>query len=320
IMGVRGAFEFVLKHYTPEVVLPRDLGSKVHVDMNAIFLGYIMSTLKSLTLKNWKKPSHRREPPNDLVKRVGALVAGKLEPHFSKESTMLHFDGAYTKEKEIAHIERLEAFKLQLDHATEKILDAQNMISSLKTPGIPTSSERRKVVQMLGDAAGVNEIFKDQNQYVIVGIDPGIKSTATCCVVSSDNAIPPVNITILQGSHAYPTIKYLQGLEGAKRKAGIDIFESRIEAIGSPKTEIGQQESSWKRLQQSIVRHVHSVLLVQKPLRDFYSTTMFKIKRFHLKQALSAVVNTGIDKTIVAAGCKGKPSEGSVRPLFVVGD
>ncbi|KAF9943531.1 hypothetical protein BGZ65_000850, partial [Modicella reniformis] len=101
-------------------------------------------------------------------------------------------------------------------------------------------------------------------------------------------------------------------------KAGIEL-ENKIVPVECPQAEAGHQAEAWKQLQLSFEKHVRSVLEVQEPLRHFYRSPMFKIKSYR-KQALSAVVNKGIDRVVSAAGCKGKSEEDSARPLFVVGD
>ncbi|KAF9963686.1 ubiquitin carboxyl-terminal hydrolase [Modicella reniformis] len=58
----------------------------------------------------------------------------------------------------------------------------------------------------------------------------------------------------------------------------------------------GQQEATWKQLRRSIEDRIQSVLKVQEPLRCFYRTRMFKIKAYHKKQALHAIITKGIDK------------------------
>ncbi|KAF9943979.1 hypothetical protein BGZ65_012886, partial [Modicella reniformis] len=166
----------------------------------------------------------------------------------------------------------------------------------------------------------IEEIFGEQGRRVVVGIDPGIKSTSTGCILDSMEMSRPKNITVTQGSHAFPTKKYLKGLEYAKEKQGINKLENMIEPIMCPQAEADHQGDSWSQLRQSIESHVRSVLLVQEPLRQFYSSPMFKVKSFHLQQAKTAITNKGIDRMIAATGCKGKPEDGSARPLFVVGD
>ncbi|KAF9939674.1 hypothetical protein BGZ65_009814 [Modicella reniformis] len=191
--------------------------------------------------------------------------------------------------------------------------------SARKRPNT-TRAKLNDVKTMLATKDDIKEAFQDQSSYMVVGIDPGIKSTATCCILDSDNMDRPKNITISQGSHAFSTRMYLQGLEHAKRKAGIHQLENAITAVECPSAEVGQQGAAWRQLQLSIQGHIRSVLQVQDRLRRFYRTKIFKIKSYQRKQALSAVTNKGIDRVIAATGCKGKPKEDSVRALFVVGD
>ena len=191
--------------------------------------------------------------------------------------------------------------------------------SARKRPNT-TRAKLNDVKTTLATKDDVKKVFQDQSSYIVVGIDPGVKSTATCCILDSNNMDRPKNITISQGSHTFPTKKYLQGLEHAKGKAGIHQLENTITAVECPSAEVGQQGAAWRQLQLSIQGHIRSVLQVQDRLRRFYLTKILKIKSYQRKQALSTVTNKGIDRVIAATGCKGKPEEDSVRPLFVVGD
>ncbi|KAG0195585.1 hypothetical protein BGX31_006051, partial [Mortierella sp. GBA43] len=165
----------------------------------------------------------------------------------------------------------------------------------------------------------VEDVFGEGPQ-IVVGIDPGIKSTATCCILASNDMNHPKNVNISQGSHTFTTKKYLDGLGRAKKKAGIVPLENAIKPVECPQIESGPQAPAWIKLQHSYQDHLTSVLQVQESLRLFYSSKMFKIKTFHPKQALRATEDRGIDKVIAATGCKGKPGNDSPRPLFVVGD
>ncbi|KAI8354225.1 hypothetical protein B0O80DRAFT_507963 [Mortierella sp. GBAus27b] len=182
-----------------------------------------------------------------------------------------------------------------------------------------TRSKLVDVKTMMAETSA-DDIFGEHMPRTVIGIDPGIKSTATCCVLSTDGMNGPKNITITQGSHTFTTKQYLKGLEHAKKKAGVHELEQKITPVECSEVEAGQQGSAWVQLRHSIEEHVGSVLQVQESLRQFYRTQMFKIKTFHRKQALGSVINKGIDRVVAAAGCNGKPGADSPRPLFVVGD
>ena len=145
--------------------------------------------------------------------------------------------------------------------------------------------------------------------HVIVGIDPGIKSTATCCILDTANAAKVDNITISQGSHTHVTKTYQKTLERAKKKAGdIQDLESTILPI---------QGTTWVEIGASIEQRIISRLEVHESLREFYGSDIFKMKAFHRKQALTATKNKGIDRVIAAAR---STEDGEVEPCFVVGD
>ncbi|KAK3825609.1 MAG: hypothetical protein J3Q66DRAFT_365362 [Benniella sp.] len=146
----------------------------------------------------------------------------------------------------------------------------------------------------------------ESDHHVIVGIDPGIKSTATCCILDSANAARVENMTISQGSHTHVTKTYQKTLERAKKKAGnIQDLEATILPI---------QGTTWAEVGDSIEQRILSRLEVHEPLRQFYGSDIFKMKAFHRKQALTATKNKGIDRVIAAA----RSTE--VEPCFVVGD
>jgi hypothetical protein len=190
--------------------------------------------------------------------------------------------------------------------------------SSKKKPN--TTRSKLVDVKTLMAEMSADDLFGEHMPRTVIGIDPGIKSTATCCILGTNDMNGPKNITITQGSHTFTTKQYLKGLEDAKKKAGIHELEQKITPIECSQVEAGQQGSGWAQLRRSIEEHVGSVLQVQASLRQFYRTQMFKIKTYHRKQALGSVTNKGIDRVLAAAGCNGKPGADSPRPLFVVGD
>ncbi|KAF9943699.1 hypothetical protein BGZ70_005550 [Mortierella alpina] len=172
--------------------------------------------------------------------------------------------------------------------------------------------------------------------YVIVGIDPGIVSTATATVIDTRTPEQLKNVTVSQGAQIHCTKTYMKSLHDAKRKAtfnmrlsgeaearswNIEELEGTIEPI-SCSIDIGQSLGpSWKQLGKSVLNHVHSLLLVQEQLRSFYTARMFKIKGYHRKTAIKATRNKAVDRIISASGLTEKWDENKgPRPVFVVGD
>lgn len=189
--------------------------------------------------------------------------------------------------------------------------------SAKKRPN--TTRSKLTDVKNLFAQKDLEDVFGDTDKLTVVGIDPGLKSTATYCVLTN-GPDPPKNITISSGAHAHIGNEYRKGLEKAKEKAGIHELEGCITPIQCPQAEPYQQSESWNALRLSVEAHVQSVLEVQSVLREFYTSSMFKVKTYHRKQAIQSVSSKSIDRAIVAAGCTGKPQEGASRPLFVVGD
>ncbi|KAF8964461.1 hypothetical protein BGZ46_000774 [Entomortierella lignicola] len=73
---------------------------------------------------------------------------------------------------------------------------------------------------------------------------------------------------------------------------------------------------AWGGLARSIVDYAVSVVHVQRELRTFYSSTIFKIKTHHLKQAKNAILSKGISKVINIAGCNEKWARARLKSTF----
>lgn len=189
--------------------------------------------------------------------------------------------------------------------------------SARKRPN--TTRNRLPDVKSVLNEKDPEEIFGNGKQ-VVVGIDPGILNTATCCILSSDDMMHPKNLTIPRSSRTFTLNKFQSGLENAKKKANLSEQERQIVPVECPMAVEGQQYEAWTSLWLSVEEHVKSVIQVQRTLRSFYSSSMFKVKTFQRKQALKAIKQKGVDRLISASGCNGKVKDGSVRPLFVVGD
>lgn len=145
-MGVSRAFELVDRHYSPQAVDPLIVLEQKHLDMNSMYLGYIQNTLRNMQLKNWRKPPADRVSVDDMAERVAGLLDKKLEKHFPRESTTLHFDGAYTTEKESEHRDRRENYQQLVQQVEAKIERTLEVIDEVPAPGVPTSSKRTKIV------------------------------------------------------------------------------------------------------------------------------------------------------------------------------
>ncbi|KAF8971986.1 hypothetical protein BGZ46_010179 [Entomortierella lignicola] len=76
-------------------------------------------------------------------------------------------------------------------------------------------------------------------------------------------------------------------------------------------------ERAWRGLARSIVDHVMSVIHVQRDLRSFYSSTIFKIKTRRLEQIKNAILNS---KVINITGCNEKWQGQGSNLLFMISD
>ncbi|KAI8346430.1 hypothetical protein B0O80DRAFT_503485 [Mortierella sp. GBAus27b] len=100
---------------------------------------------------------------------------------------------------------------------------------SRRVPNI-TRGKLKDVRDAIGNLDQVENVLGIQESYVIVGIDPGIKSTATACIIDSNEGHPQ-NMSISQGSHKQVIKSCRNGLDHAKRKAGVQGIESQIKPI-----------------------------------------------------------------------------------------
>ncbi|KAF9923092.1 hypothetical protein BGZ67_010106, partial [Mortierella alpina] len=104
--------------------------------------------------------------------------------------------------------------------------------------------------------ADAEACFPAQGSRVIVGIDPGVKRTATAFILDSVEPGRPLNLTISQGSHSYTTRAYSKSLELAKTKKNIHVVECSIQPVDCPVAPVDQQLDCWIALQRSIEDHV----------------------------------------------------------------
>ena len=173
-------------------------------------------------------------------------------------------------------------------------------------------------------------------EYVIVGIDPGICNTATATVIDTRTPGELKNVSVSQGAQKHCTRTFMKGLHHAKQNTvfemgplygaeakcwSVNDLESTITPISCSVPTGDALGPSWKLLGQSLLDHVHSLMLVQEQLRVFYTSSMFKIKSYHRKTALKATQNKAVDRIISASGSTEKWDESKgPRPVFVVGD
>ncbi|KAG9071833.1 hypothetical protein KI688_006049 [Linnemannia hyalina] len=167
-----------------------------------------------------------------------------------------------------------------------------------------------------------------------------LASTATAVIMDSRNPGVVKNMTISQGSLKESAKRLNRVTAGMKRNAkvvhqlkrndlsGTVMTITRLEAHivpckTPPMPSNGtrqQQHESWRTLQTSVENHVVSVIDVQEPLRKFYGSASYKIKKRNLKVAEYAIKHKGIDRIMQETGCTDRWQPGQVRPLFIVGD
>jgi hypothetical protein len=164
--------------------------------------------------------------------------------------------------------------------------------------------------------------------YVVVGIDPGVRSTATATIMTSSQPDTYWNMSISQGSQTVTTKRYLHALEGAKKKTrvlsngqqvNLCELESRIQPVEFRQVEDTDPLPVWMSLRKSIEDHVTSIMRVDEPLREFYSSMLFKVKTWELQQAKTATSNKSIDRLLSTAESLGEEADAH-RILVVVGD
>jgi 5'-3' exonuclease len=193
-----------------------------------------------------------------------------------------------------------------------------------------TRSKLPDVKEVLKTPDQVQCLDLDPDAYVVVGIDPGVRNTATATIMTSAEPDTYRNLTISQSSQCVTTKRYLHRLEQAKRKtmhwipsrgqeANICELENSIQPVEPRQVNDSELLPVWQSLRTSIERHVISVMQVEELLREFYSSMMFKIKTRELKQAKTATSNKSIDKLLWATDIL-REEAGATRALVVVGD
>ncbi|KAF9943871.1 hypothetical protein BGZ72_003233, partial [Mortierella alpina] len=222
--------------------------------------------------------------------------------------------------------------------------DLQVLAYSLVTPKPPphpqvntTRAKLEDVAQAFADQEAIDRALgAHDDEYIIVGMDPGILNTVTATVMDTRAPSQFKNITITAGAQKHCTTRYLRGLEHAKSKVRYDIqypgepaatarsvhdIESHIQSTKCPQAQEGDQATAWLALAASLQAHVISILQVQPYLRQFYTTGLYKSKAFTHKQAKQATKNLATDRIISATGLTQawRPGSGP-RPIFVVGD
>ncbi|KAF9563531.1 hypothetical protein EC968_004831, partial [Mortierella alpina] len=212
-------------------------------------------------------------------------------------------------------------------------------LTKKKPPSTPPPNTTRAKLDDARETFAPGQPIEDMlpdPDYVIIGIDPGICSTATATVIDTRTPAQFKNVTVSQGAQKHCTRTYMKGLNKAKRKTTnavqlpgeedpkartIEELEGTITSVTCTVPINEAQGPSWSLLSQSLLDHVQSLLLVQEYLRSFYTSPMYKIKNYHRKTAIKATLNKAVDRMTSASGLteKGDPDRGP-RPIFVVGD
>ncbi|KAF9271591.1 hypothetical protein BGZ68_003328, partial [Mortierella alpina] len=172
-----------------------------------------------------------------------------------------HVD-ARKKFKELlqSHIEDAQTYKAMLDDgsSTKKYVLTGTIVTNghelqvlaygltkTKPPSTPPPNTTRAKLndarQIFAPDQSIEDILP-HTDYVIVGIDPGICSTATATVIDTRTPSELKNITVSQGAQTHCTKAFMKGLQKAKEKATLDVqFPDEVEA--SPRN-IEQLEST----------------------------------------------------------------------------
>ena len=160
-MGVKGAFPFFKKRgYVANRVCPRDVQEQKHLDMMALFFGYIATRIKAMLQQQHRKKSWlflngmEAEPATSLLsdgnlQRLALEINKKLEQDFDKVDCILHFDGVPIAEKQAEHTRRATRYTKDATAAlanTTRITQRVNIIRGHNNPSV-TSSDRTKLVK-----------------------------------------------------------------------------------------------------------------------------------------------------------------------------
>ncbi|KAF9426204.1 hypothetical protein BGZ76_002867 [Entomortierella beljakovae] len=76
-------------------------------------------------------------------------------------------------------------------------------------------------MDVLGDLNKCAVELPTYPNYVVVGIDPGVRNTATSTTLSTNNPRLAKNLTIPQGAHNFTTSQYMKEMNKAKQKKSI---------------------------------------------------------------------------------------------------
>ncbi|KAF9349653.1 hypothetical protein BGX34_001675 [Mortierella sp. NVP85] len=191
-----------------------------------------------------------------------------------------------------------------------------------------TRAKLPDVKEVLMTSEQVESQDLDPESYVIVGIDPGVRKTATATMITSAHPDTYWNLSISQSSQRVASKRYLHGLQRAKKttypmssslEMNVCDLESTIQPVEPQQAKDSGLLPVWQSLRTSIEKHVISIMHVEEPLREFYSSMMFKIKGRELKQAKTATHRKGIDRLLAQAEDL-KQEAGAARTLVIVGD
>ncbi|KAI8595346.1 hypothetical protein EDD21DRAFT_391456 [Dissophora ornata] len=140
---------------------------------------------------------------------------------------------------------------------------------------VPNTTRRKlmDVKMILATEGQIQQEFPDQSSFTVVGIDPGIRNTATATIISSDDENVMQNMSIPRSGDAFSTKVFQRGLQRAKQQRQFTVtlppnqggpsrmnvlqIEQLIQPIECDQAPAGQAQT-WAPLSASVRTHVES--------------------------------------------------------------
>jgi len=181
-----------------------------------------------------------------------------------------------------------------------------------------TNTKMPYLVKAIPGQAARKSIYGNQEEHVVLAIDPGIKNSATGVTVDSTNPSVAWNLDLPLGCHAWNTTNYTKLLNRLKKERGINELEAKIIPFRCPNpSEVGPAEQ-FKYLKESFHRHAVSMMTVEKELRAFYGSQELKVATHRRKRGGRAETDRAVEGMIRPA--LEAAAAGSRRATVVVGD
>ncbi|KAF9347175.1 hypothetical protein BGX34_003339 [Mortierella sp. NVP85] len=179
-----------------------------------------------------------------------------------------------------------------------------------------TRSKMPYLIKAIPGQAARESIYGNQDEHVVLAIDPGIRNTATAVIVDSTDPNTAWNVTLPRGSHLWNNTNYTKLLNRLKKDRGINSLEATIIPFKCPDPHEVGPAKQLEGLRDSFQLHVVSVMKVEKDLRAFYGSRGLKVAAHRRKQGSRSETDRAVEGMIRPA----LQAAGPRRATVVVGD